>query len=73
MTTSSLATDPVDPVAAASPVAPTPTQRRWQIIALQMRAGSEPCFGTEKRHYCGERTRCEFRVECLALRASWRS
>lgn len=61
------------PPSGASPVAPlaaNATSRRWQIIALQLRAGREPCFRTERRHRCPERD-CAYRAECRAMRADW--
>lgn len=60
------------PAKNATAVAVPPVQRRWHILRLQLRAGHAPCFGTELRHRCGERHRCAFSAECLALRAVWR-
>lgn len=39
------------------------------IRAIQRQRGEEPCFSTDKRYNCAEQ--CEWRKNCLKLRAVW--
>ena len=39
------------------------------IRAIQRQRGEEPCFSTDKRYNCAEQ--CEWRKDCLKLRAVW--
>lgn len=39
------------------------------IRAMQRQRGEEPCFSTDKRYSCAEP--CEWRKDCLKLRAVW--
>ena len=65
-------TDPVplNPAMAEDPEAAAAMALRWEIWKIQIRAGHEPCFRTEKRYLCRER-QCQWRTECRALRAQW--
>ena len=67
-----MAPDSHVPLEALVPARPraTRTQRRWQVLYVQLQEGHEPCFQTERRHGCGE-TDCAYRQECLSLRAEW--
>jgi len=47
------------------------TARKWQIRAMQLQMGMEPCFSTEYRHVCRD-TDCPWRDQCKVLRAEWR-
>lgn len=40
-----------------------------EIRAMQRQRGAEPCFCTDKRYSCAEQ--CEWRKDCLKLRAEW--
>ena len=39
------------------------------IRSIQRQRGEEPCFSTDKRYGCAEQ--CEWRNDCLKLRAVW--
>lgn len=39
------------------------------IRMIQKERGDEPCFSTDKRYSCKEQ--CEWRNDCLKLRAVW--
>ena len=40
-----------------------------EIRMIQKQRGWDPCFSTDKRYNCAEQ--CEWRKDCLKLRAVW--
>lgn len=56
--------------ASAPPVFVSATARRWLIWLRQVETAGEPCFATERRYTCAKRG-CEYRDECMSMRAEW--
>lgn len=46
-----------------------PPLKASAVRAIQRQRGEEACFSTDKRYSCAEQ--CEWRKDCIKLRAIW--